>query len=101
MIENGSVVSLMVYARNVYQTGMGGIADIMAETGRSYEQVRIALSESGVTLLTGGPHDTATCRHDHTLAHEHARGRTCCRVVARRRTAAQRKALDLAEANHG
>jgi hypothetical protein len=96
MEEPEIVTSYRVLARNMYVTGVGGIFDIMEKTGRGYEEIRLALSEGGVTLVTGGPHDTATCRHDHSLAHEHARGRSCCRVFARPRTARQRRALSLA-----
>lgn len=95
MIPKPAEMSLTAFARNAYVNGEGGIRDIMDATGRGYEEVRVALSEGGVTLVTGGPHDTATCRHDHRMAHEHARGRACCKVVARPRTAKQRQALAL------
>lgn len=81
-----------VYAREAYADGYG-IADIMSETGRSYEETRLALSEAGVQLLTGGPHDTATCRHDHRLALDHAAGRCQHPVTARKRTSRQRRLL--------
>lgn len=84
--------ALKVYARQAYADG-AGIADIMSETNKDYESIRLALSEAGVSLLTGGPHDTSTCRHDHRLAFEHAAGRCQHPVTARRRTARQRQLL--------
>lgn len=94
MINVGA--ALKVFARNVYVTGEGGIAMIMAQTGRSYEDVRLALSESGVSLVTGGPHNVAVCRHDHRLSVEHAAGRCQHPVTARKRTARQRRDLEAA-----
>lgn len=84
--------ALKVYARDAYASGLG-IAGIMDATGKDYETVRLALSESGVLLVTGGPHDTVTCRHDHRLAYEHAAGRCQHPVISRRRTARQRRIL--------
>lgn len=95
MRDSGGVViggAFKVYARDAYASG-DGILTIMEETGKSYEETRLALSEAGVQLLTGGPHDTATCRHDHRLAFEHAAGRCQHPVIARRRTARQRRIL--------
>lgn len=89
---------LRTYARNVYATGAGGIFEIMEMTGKSYEEVRVALSETGVTLVTGGPHDMATCRHDHRLSYEHAAGRCQHPVTSRKRTARQRRELENANA---
>lgn len=83
-----------VYARNVYNTGAGGIFQIMEETGKGYDEVRFALSEAGVQLVTGGPHDTASCRHDHRLAFAHATGRCQHRVSLPRRSTRERKSVD-------
>lgn len=84
--------ALKVYARDAYANG-DGIDQIMSYTGKSYEEIRLALSESGVQLITGGPHDTAICRHDHRLAFEHAAGRCQHPVTARKRTSRQRRLL--------
>lgn len=86
--------ALKVWARTAYQVDGLGIFQIMQETGKSYEEIRLALSESGVTLLTGGPHDTATCRHDHRLSFEHMAGRCQHPVTSKKRTARERAALD-------
>ncbi len=99
MRDSGGVViggAFKVYARDAYASG-DGILTIMEETGKSYEETRLALSETGVQLLTGGPHDTATCRHDHRLAFEHAAGRCQHPVTVRRRTTRQRRLLALAQ----
>jgi hypothetical protein len=85
--------ALKVWARNRYVTDGVGVAEIMEETGKSYEEIRLALSESGVLLMTGGPHDTAMCRHDHRLALEHASGRCQHPVTSRKRNARERREL--------
>ncbi len=84
--------ALKVYARQAYAEG-AGIADIMSETGKDYETIRVALGEAGVSLLTGGPHDTTTCRHDHRLAFEHAAGRCQHPVKVRKYNAKERQLI--------
>jgi len=59
--------------RAMYEHGYG-MVEIMSMTGKAYIEVRTGLLEAGTTLLTGGPHETDYCRHDHTLARAHARG---------------------------
>lgn len=71
------------------------VSELMDLTGKSYEDIRNILSESGAVLITGGPHDTATCHHDHTLAALHAAGRCPHPVKARKRTTRQRRELEL------
>lgn len=70
--------------RAMYDHGWG-IAEIMERTGKPYIEVRGKLLEAGTELITGGPHDTSDCEHDHSLAVDHANGATCCRVRIRRR----------------
>lgn len=70
--------------RAMYEHGWG-IAKIMEYTGKPYIEVRGKLLEAGTTLITGGPHDTNECWHDHSLAVMHDQGATCCRVRVRRR----------------
>ncbi len=73
--------------RAMYEHGWG-VAEIMYQSGKTYEQVTTGLRESGTTLVTGGPHAFTSCRgrHDHTLAHAHANGARCCEAkVGRKR----------------
>lgn len=93
MTMDGQMISSARAIKVAYELG-SGIAEIMYDTGKSYEQVRNALGETGATLVTGGPHDTATCRHDHRLSHAHLTGANCCKVTSRRRTARERAALN-------
>lgn len=59
--------------RAMYEHGYS-MLDIMTMTGQGYIEVRTKALEAGTTLITGGPHATDYCRHDHTLARAHARG---------------------------
>jgi hypothetical protein len=59
--------------RAMYEHGYS-LLQIMEMTGKAYIEVRTRLLEAGTTLLTGGPHATDYCRHDHSLAGAHARG---------------------------
>lgn len=70
--------------RAMYEHGWG-IAEIMERTGKPYIEVRGKLLEAGTKLITGGPHDTSECEHDHSLEIMHDQGATCCRVRVRRR----------------
>lgn len=71
----GSVPQL----REMYEGGHG-ISQIMTETGLDYERTMTKLKAGGVRLITGGPHDTDACQHDHTLAVAHRNGARCCRA---------------------
>jgi len=70
--------------RVMYEHGWG-VAEIMERSGKSYEQVMMGLREAGTVLITGGPHDTGKCLHNHDLADAHARGARCCEPKRGRR----------------
>lgn len=83
--------------RAMYEHGYG-IAVIMDMTGAPYIEVFTKLRDAGTTLITGGPHDTTRCQHDHTLAAKHASGECQHPVTAKPYTAAERKARALVAA---
>lgn len=65
-----------------------GVRDIMAYTGMAYVDVTDRL---GDITITGGPHDTEFCRHDHELAKDHLTG-VCQHPAGRPHTKASRAA---------
>lgn len=50
--------------RTLYLSGLG-LAQIMARTGAEYGALIDKARRASIPLVTGGPHDTATCRHQH------------------------------------
>lgn len=75
-----------------YENGMG-VSALMEMSGKSYEEVREGLAAAGAVLITGGPHDTQRCGHDHRLALAHATGRCLHPVISKPYTAKQRKEM--------
>ena len=70
--------------REMYEHGWG-IAEIMERTGKEYIEVRSRLLEAGTVLITGGPHDTDDCDHQHWLTEAHENGAPCCEANPRLR----------------
>lgn len=50
--------------RQMYESGYG-IEAIIGYTNMTYMEVIERLRTAGTNLITGGPHDTETCRHNH------------------------------------
>ncbi len=50
--------------RTMYANGRS-VSQIMGDTGQDYGKVKGALDATKTKLITGGPHDTRSCRHSH------------------------------------
>lgn len=76
--------------RQMYESGYG-VMRILEYTGMSYIDVHTRLVEAGTALITGGPHDTERCRHEHWLSEKHANG-SCVHPAGSKHTVKSRKA---------